>query len=88
MFGEAFDDETKRMIWKKWEKYYLERNHRRMPATTAHQQIKKLLAYTAKDMAQIIDFSIERGYQGLFFEKALPATQAVTLPVRKDVTGI
>ena len=88
MFGDAFEDESRRSQWEEWEKYYFERNHRRMPATTAHQQIKKLLAYTAKEMAEIIDFSIGRGYQGLFYEKALAAMPAVTLPVRKDVTGI
>ena len=75
--------------WDEWEKYYRERNRRKMPPTTAYRQIKKLICYTPEEAALIIDFSIERGYQGLFYEKALPGHQPVVLQKSgKDFTGI
>ena len=89
MFSDAFSEEERRAKWEEWEKYYLERNRRRMPATTAHRQIKKLLELTPEQMGKVIDFSIERGYQGLFCDRILKEEPAVVLhPAKKDYTGI
>ena len=89
MFSDAFVEDERRTKWEEWEKYYLERNRRRMPATTAHRQIKELLKLTPEQMGKVIDFSIERGYQGLFYEKALAGHQSGVLQKSgKDFTGI
>lgn len=74
--------------WDEWEKYYLERNRRKMPPTTAYRQIKRLLEFSPDEMAKVIEFSIERGYQGLFFDRALGKPAVVLQTVKKDYTGV
>ena len=74
--------------WDEWELYYRERTRRKMPPTTAARQIKKLLNFTPEQVAQTIDFSIERGYQGLFPERLALQPSTVVLHKRKDNTGI
>ena len=73
--------------WDEWEKYYRERNQRKIPPTTAYQQIKELLKLTPEQAAKVIDFSIGRGYQGLFYDRALEKPAAALQPA-KDYTGV
>ena len=88
MFSDAFAEDERRTQWEEWERYYFERNRRRMPATTAHRQIKELLKLTPEQMSKVIDFSIDRGYQGLFYDRALKKPEVVLRPSGKDFTGI
>jgi hypothetical protein len=88
MFSDAFAEDERRTKWEEWEKYYFERNRRRMPATTAHRQIKELLKLTPEQMSKVIDFSIDRGYQGLFYDRALKKPEVILRPSEKDFTGI
>lgn len=71
--------------WKRWEQHRIEIKKKVTPSMR-NASLKKLATYGPSRAVQIIDYTLEKGWQGLADEGQVPRSQSITSTIRRAPT--